>query len=89
MQTLSTEIEDPKMRRLIDAARKEPVMLLEDGELAAVILSPEAFERLEQAERIRREAKERLVRTISAAQTEARERGLTEEELARLLTDES
>ncbi len=89
MQTLSTEIEDPKMRRLIDAARKEPVMLLEDGELAAVILSPEAFERLEQAERIRHEAKERLVRTISAAQTEAKERGLTEEEIVRLLADES
>jgi PHD/YefM family antitoxin component YafN of YafNO toxin-antitoxin module len=89
MQTLSADIEDAKVRRLIEAARKEPVMVLEDGEPAAVVLSPEEFERLGEVDRIQREAKARLRKTIAAVQNEAAEKGLTEAELDRLSADES
>ena len=77
------------MRRLVEAARKEPVTLLDDGEPVAVVLSPEEFERLDEQDRIRREAKARLRKTIAAAQAEAAGRGFSEAELDRLLADES
>jgi len=89
MQMLSTEIEDVKVRRLVEAPRKEPVTLLDDGEPVAVVLSPEEFERLDEEDRIRREAKARLWKTIAAAQAEAARRGFSEAELDRLLADES
>ena len=89
MQTLSAEIEDAKVRKLIEAARKEPVIVLEDGEPAAVVLSLEEFERLGEADRIQREAKVRLRKTIAAVQDRAAKNGLTEAELGRLLADES
>ncbi len=66
------------MRRLIEAASKEPVLLLDEGERAAVVLSPEEFERLDEADRVRGQAKVRLRETIAAIQAEAAERGLTE-----------
>lgn len=87
MQTLSAE--ETKVSRLIEAARKAPVIVLDGGEPAAVVLSPSEFARLEEGDRIRREAKERLRKTIAAVQTEAARKGLTEEELERLLADES
>jgi PHD/YefM family antitoxin component YafN of YafNO toxin-antitoxin module len=87
MRTLSTEMEDPKVRKLIDAARKEPVLVLDDGEPAAVVLSPEAFERLDEADRVRREAIARLRKTISAVQREGAKKWLTKSELERLALD--
>ncbi|MFZ1107439.1 MAG: type II toxin-antitoxin system Phd/YefM family antitoxin [Rhodomicrobium sp.] len=89
MQTLSAEIEDAKVRKLVEAARKAPVTLLDDGEPVAVVMSPEEFARLDEQDRIRRDAKARLRRTIAAAQAEAAARGLSEAELDRLLADES
>jgi prevent-host-death family protein len=89
MQTLSTKIEDLKVRRLVEAARKEPVTVLEDGEPVAVVLSPEEFERLDEQDRIRREAKARLLLTMAAVHAEAAGNGLTEAKLDRLLADES
>jgi PHD/YefM family antitoxin component YafN of YafNO toxin-antitoxin module len=87
MRTLSTEMEDPKVRKLIAAARKEPVLVLDDGEPAAVVLSPEAFERLDEADRVRREAIARLRKTISAVQREGAKKWLTKSELERLALD--
>jgi PHD/YefM family antitoxin component YafN of YafNO toxin-antitoxin module len=69
--------------------RKEPVTVLENGVPAAVVLSPVEFERLDEQDRIRREAKARLRQTIASIHRDASERGLTETELARLLADES
>ncbi|MFY9639552.1 MAG: type II toxin-antitoxin system prevent-host-death family antitoxin [Rhodomicrobium sp.] len=89
MQTLSAKIEDLKVRRLIEAARREPVTVVEDGEPVAVVLSPEEFERLDEQDRIRREAKARLRQTMAAVQAEAAGMGFTEAELDRLLADES
>jgi PHD/YefM family antitoxin component YafN of YafNO toxin-antitoxin module len=64
------------------------VLLIEDGAVA-VVLSPSEFDRLEEQDRIRRDAKTHLRRTISSMQREAAERGLTEAELERLMSDES
>ncbi len=89
MQTLSAAIEDLKVRRLVEAARKEPVTVLEDGEPVAVVLSPEEFERLDEQDRVRREAKARLRQTMAAVHAEAAGQGITEAELDRLLADES
>jgi PHD/YefM family antitoxin component YafN of YafNO toxin-antitoxin module len=89
MRTLSPKGEEIKVRELIDASREEPVTVLADGEHALVVLSPVEYDRLEGKERIRREAKESLLRTIASIQQEAAERGLTEAELERLLADES
>jgi prevent-host-death family protein len=89
MRTLSSDTEDIKLRELIEAAREEPVTVLEKGKPVAVVLSPAEFDRLEEQDRIRREATTRLRRTISLIQREASDRGLTETELDRLMADES
>ena len=89
MQTLPAETEDAKVRKLIAAARNEPVMVLDDGEPVAVVVSPAEYERLDEADRIRREAKARLRKTIAVTRAEAAKSGLTEAELDRLLADES
>ena len=89
MRTLSADTKLIELRKLIDAVRKEPVTVLENGEPAAVVLSPAEFDRLDEQDRIRREAKTRLHQTIASIQRDAAERGLTETELERLLADES
>ena len=89
MRTLSADAEKIGLRELIDAAREEPVTVLTNGEPAMVVLSPAEFDRLEEHDRIRREAKARLRQTISAIHRDAAERGLTEAELERLMADES
>jgi prevent-host-death family protein len=89
MRTLSNDTGQIKLRELIEAVRKEPVTVLEQGEAVAVVLSPAEFDRLEEQDRIRSEAKARLRQTISSIQREAAERGLTDAELERLLAGES
>jgi prevent-host-death family protein len=88
MRTLSNDAEQIKLRELIEAVRNEPVTVLEKGEPAAVVLSPAEFDRLEEQDRIRRQAKVRLSQTISLIR-EASERGLTNAKLDRLMADES
>ena len=89
MRTLSADIKDIKVRELIEAARDEPLTVLENGEPAVVVLSPAEFDRLDEQDRIRRDAKARLRKTISALQQQAADRGLTDAEVERLLADES
>ncbi len=88
MRTLSADAEKIELRELIEAVRNEAVTVLENGEPAMVALSPAEFERLEQHDRIRREAMARLKETISTIQLEAAEHGLTDTELERLMADE-
>ena len=89
MRTLSNDTGQIKLRELIEAIRNEPVTVLEKGEPVAVVLSPAEFDRLEEQDRIRREAKARLRETISSIQREAAERGLTDVEVEQLMADES
>ena len=89
MRTLSNDTGQIKLRELIEAVQNEPVTVLEKGAPVAVVLSPAEFDRLEEQDRIRREAKVRLRETISLIQREAAEHGLTDVELERLMADES
>ena len=89
MRMLSNDTGQIKLRELIEAVRNEPVTVLENGEPVAVVLSPAEFDRLEEHDRIRCEAKVRLRETIASIQREAAERGLTEAEVQRLMADES
>jgi prevent-host-death family protein len=89
MRTVSNDTGQIKLRELIEAVRNEPVTVLEKGEPVAVVLSPAEFDRLEEQDRIRRDAKVRLRETVTSIQQEAAERGLTEAELQRLMADES
>ena len=89
MRMLSNDTGRIKLRELIEAVRDEPVTVLEKGEPVAVVLSPAEFDRMEEQDRIRRQAKECLRVTISSIQREAAERGLTDAELERLMADES
>jgi prevent-host-death family protein len=59
MRTLSTDLGEIKIKELIEAAAHEPVTVLEHGMPAAVVLSPAEFQRLDEQDRIRREAKSR------------------------------
>jgi prevent-host-death family protein len=89
MRTVSNDAGQIKIRELIEVVRNEPATVLEKGEPVAVVLSPNEFDRLEEQDRIRREAKIRLRETISSIQREVAERGLTEAELQRLIVDKS
>jgi prevent-host-death family protein len=89
VRKLSKDTGRINLGELIEAARREPVTIVENGKPVAVVLSPSEFNRLEEQDRIRREAKARLRKTIAAIQREATSRGLTEAELDRLTADES
>ena len=89
MRTITAEATDATVRRLIEAAAEEPVTVLDNGEPAAVVVSPAEFARLDEPDRIRREAKARLRATLTAAHAEAAGHGLTDDQLERLLADES
>ena len=68
---------------LLDAARRAPVAVTDDGHPAAVVISIEAYERLRGA------AWSRLAATMARARREAQEQGLTDDGLEALLADES
>ena len=89
MRTLSIDTGQIELRELTEAVRNEPLTVIENGAPVAIVLSPAEFNRLEEQDRIRREAKVRLRETISSIQRQATERGLTEVELERLMADES
>ncbi len=89
MRTLAIEPQDAKIRELIDAADQEPVAVLENGKLTAIVLSPREFERLDEHDRIRREAKARLKLTLAAMHAEAAACGLTDAEAERLIADDA
>ncbi len=88
MRTLPADMKDTKVRQLIEAARAEPVTLLENGEPAAIVLSPAEFDRFDEQDRIRREAKVRLRQTIAAIHDQALKQGLTAAEVERLVSDD-
>ena len=88
MRVLSADREKTKIEDLIQAAQGEPVTVLENGQPVVVVLSPGEFMRLDQQDRLRREAKDRLRATIAAIHREAADRGMTEAELERLLAED-
>ena len=87
MRTIAADRNTTGIGELIDAARQEPVTVVEAGQIAAIVLSPTEFARLSEPDRIRRQAKTRLRETMAKMHEDAKERGLTEAELERLLAD--
>ena len=74
---------------LTEAARREPVTVLANGEPAFVALSPSEYARLARRAVEYEESRDRLMSSIRAMQQTAAARGLTDAELERLLADES
>ena len=74
---------------LAEAARRGPITVTTDGKPAFVAVSPDEFERLARRAAEYDEARDRVMVAVRAMQRTAAARGLTEEELERLLADES
>ena len=76
---------DAKARfgQLLDAAGRAPVTVTRKGRPAAVVMSVEDYERLRGA------AWQRLPETMASGRQAAAERGLTDERLDELLADDS
>jgi len=69
--------------QLLEAARREPVTVTKQGRPTAVMLSIEDYERMRGA------ARAGLLESVRRMQQEAAQKGLTEEVLDELLTDDS
>ncbi|MCB1885052.1 MAG: type II toxin-antitoxin system Phd/YefM family antitoxin [Geminicoccaceae bacterium] len=83
MRTITAIDAKDRFEQPLDDAQREPVTVTRRGCPAAVVLSVEDFERM------RGVAWERLARTIQDLRTEAAANGLTEEKLEELLAAES
>jgi PHD/YefM family antitoxin component YafN of YafNO toxin-antitoxin module len=88
MQTLKAD--ETSLVAVAKAARRQPVKVVAEGEPAFVAVDPEAYERMAKAEReLRERAWDRLEATMGKMAQRAAAAGLTEDELERLLADES
>jgi PHD/YefM family antitoxin component YafN of YafNO toxin-antitoxin module len=88
MQTLKAD--ETNLVAVAKAARHQPVKVVAEGEPAFVAVDPEAYERMAKAEReLRERAWDRLEATMGKMAQKAAVAGLTEDELVRLLADES
>ncbi len=83
MKEIAAKDAEDGPRPLFDAARKAPVRLAGEDGAVCVAMS------LEQYERLRRAAWDRLAETMDAMSKEAAANGLTEAKLEALLADES
>jgi antitoxin Phd len=83
MRTMSSLDAKARFGQLLDAAERAPVTVTRKGRPAAVVMSVEDYERLRGA------AWNRLSETMDAARKQAAGRGLTDELLDELLADES
>ena len=83
MRTISSVDARNRFGQLLEAAQRAPVAVTRKGRPAVVVMSIEDYERMRGA------AWERLFATIATARQEAQERGLTDELLDELLADES
>ncbi|HEX5313643.1 MAG TPA: type II toxin-antitoxin system Phd/YefM family antitoxin [Gammaproteobacteria bacterium] len=82
MKTLSALEAKNRFGQLLNAAQREPVAITRNGRCSVVVLSSEDYERR------RRRAWKNLLRVMNDTGRFAASRGLTEERLARLLSDE-
>jgi prevent-host-death family protein len=82
MRTISSLDAKNRFGQLLEAAQRAPVTVTKQGRPAAIVLSIEDYERL------RGGAWQRLSDTMARARQSATEHGLTDERLAELLADE-
>lgn len=83
MRTISSLDAKNRFGQLLEAAQRAPVTVTRKGRPAAIVLSVEDYERMRGA------AWQRLLDTMTRAREEAAGRGLTGERLDELLADES
>ncbi len=83
MRTISSIDAKTRFGQLLDAAGRAPVTVTRKGRPAAVVMSVEDYERLRGA------AWQRLFETLETARQAAAGRGLTDELLEELLANES
>ncbi len=83
MRTISSLDAKNRFGQLLEAVQRAPVTVTKQGRPAAVVLSVEDYDRMRGA------AWQRLEETMVAARREASNRGLTDEQLDALLADES
>ena len=69
--------------QLIEAAQRQPITVTKQGRPAVVVMSTHDFESYQ------KQAGDRLLDVMDRMQSQAKKRGLTEEALEELLTDES
>lgn len=83
MRTITLTAPGRQLSELLDAALREPVTVLRDGEPGVVVLSVAEYQQRQS------QAWQTLLDTLSATGAHARQQGLTDTELERLLADES
>jgi antitoxin Phd len=83
MRTISSIDAKNRFGQLLDAAQRAPVTVTKKGRPTAVVMSVEDYERMRGA------AWDRLFATLETARKEAAGRGLTDELLDELLADDS
>ncbi len=82
MRTISAIDAKNHFGQLLDAAQREPITVTKKGRPAAVVLSVEDYERMRGA------ARQRLLDTIDQMHQEAAAKGLSEGRLEQLLQNE-
>ncbi len=83
MEEIAARDAKNRFGRLLDAAQRAPVRVTKNGRAITVMMSVEQYERL------RGVAWDRLSTTMDAMADEAEANGLTQAKLAKLLADES
>lgn len=83
MQTMNALEAKNRFGRLLDEARRHPVTITKNGRAAVVVMSIEDYERS------RLSAADRLGAILDQAAREASDKGLTDAQLDALLADES
>jgi prevent-host-death family protein len=83
MRTIPSNDAAHRFPELLEAARRAPVTVVDQGRPAAIVISIDEYERL------RGVAWDRLAETMALAGRQAQVRGLTDELLESLLADEA
>ena len=83
MQTITANEAKTRFGELLDRVQREPVQVSRHNRVVGVMVSPEDYEAM------RAFYADRLQRTLDQTAQEAAAKGLTDEELQRLLADES
>jgi len=83
MLTLTANDAKTRFGELLDRVQREPVQVTRHNRVVGVVVSPEDYEAM------RRFYADRLRGTLASTAAAAAQAGLTEQELGRLLADES
>jgi prevent-host-death family protein len=83
MQTMPALEAKNHFGQLIEAAQRQPITVTKQGRPAVVVMSTHDYESY------RQQAGDKLLGVMDHMQSQAQERGLTEEALNKLLADES